>query len=263
MDEFLDISNPEGRKKLQERREKEKEMLPEIEEMREPIKNLLTQLRPHLEKREYSLLISDDASGRIPALVFLNVINRIYRDRGFSPIRFFPIAPTMPKGNEDDPEVGELIDIKIANMKDVVHKVLASMKERPEYIKPLIVTQVVYQGKALHSLRNVLQQEGVVEKPDVATIGITEQGKQQKEFLEKFFIDHLFVGSDAIGVNGVPSISDQDELSGVQQKFPHIHPFAKPITRDDSRITEIRNPRRAREDVRKLADELYEWYKKA
>jgi len=262
MDEFLDISTPEGRKKFQERKEKEKEMLPEIEEMRGPIKNLLTQLRPHLEKGEYSLLISDDASGRIPALVFLDVINRIYRDRGFSPIRFFPIAPTMPKGNEEDPEVGELIDIKIANMKHVVHEVLASMEKRPEHIKPLIVTQVVYRGRALHSLRNVLRQEGIVEKPDVATIGITEQGKQQKDFLEKFSVDHFFIGSDTVGVDGIPSISDQDELSGVQQKSPHISPFAKPIARDDSRITEIRNPRRAREDVRKLADELYEWYKK-
>ena len=79
-------------------------LIPEIEELREPIKKLLEQLHPHLENGEYQILISDEASGRIPALVFLHVINEIYRKKGYPPLTFVPLAGGYSKFEDEENE---------------------------------------------------------------------------------------------------------------------------------------------------------------
>jgi len=57
---------------------------PEIAELREPIQNLLEQLRDKIDKGEYGVIIGDDASGRIPALILDNVIKSVYQDKGYT-----------------------------------------------------------------------------------------------------------------------------------------------------------------------------------
>ena len=42
----------------------------EIAKLREPIKNILEQMRERIDRGEYTLIIGDDASGRIPTWIF-------------------------------------------------------------------------------------------------------------------------------------------------------------------------------------------------
>ncbi|MBI5420722.1 MAG: hypothetical protein HZA35_00180 [Parcubacteria group bacterium] len=71
----------------------------EIVELEEPIQRLLDQLRPHLEKNEYRLIIGDDASGRIPTLIMRKVMDTIYAGL------MFDVATIGFDSSHEDPDV--------------------------------------------------------------------------------------------------------------------------------------------------------------
>src|SRR3989344_8140945 len=76
-----------------ERREKERQKEHAewvVEDLREPIENILIELMPDIETGAYSTIIGDDASGRVPTIILANVMKSIYELKGYPPptVRF-------------------------------------------------------------------------------------------------------------------------------------------------------------------------------
>ena len=59
-----------------------------IEQLRVPIQKILEELRPEIEKAAYGMVLSDDVSGRIPALMLGWALKRIYKQNGNQPPLF-------------------------------------------------------------------------------------------------------------------------------------------------------------------------------
>jgi len=57
--------------------------LREVKDLEEPLEDILEQIKPEIESGTYRLIIGEDASGRIPALVIGGVINRQHENKGF------------------------------------------------------------------------------------------------------------------------------------------------------------------------------------
>ncbi len=54
----------------------------QMEEIETPMLKISKDLFPHIQNAEYSMIVSDDNSGRIPSMVWRNVINTIYDIQG-------------------------------------------------------------------------------------------------------------------------------------------------------------------------------------
>lgn len=76
----LEKSNP---KKSKEKQQESRAMIDKIADLRGSMEKLLDQLRPHIEGGEYQLIVGDDASGRIPTLIFRRIIKAIYEEKGY------------------------------------------------------------------------------------------------------------------------------------------------------------------------------------
>lgn len=73
-------------------KEEKKEMLSEedrkfiadcIEDLRAPTQKILQQLHKKIEKGEYTIIMGDDTSGRIPTLIIGGVIKELYQENHF------------------------------------------------------------------------------------------------------------------------------------------------------------------------------------
>ena len=58
--------------------------IPEIAELRKPMEKLLLDMRENIERGEYAVIFGDDASGRIPTLLFRKVLTASYEEHGFN-----------------------------------------------------------------------------------------------------------------------------------------------------------------------------------
>lgn len=65
------------------KKEEHKEISQMIEELRIPTQIIFEEIKNSINKGEYKTIIGDDGSGRIPTLIFNNVISNIYKDKGF------------------------------------------------------------------------------------------------------------------------------------------------------------------------------------
>ncbi len=235
-------------------------MLPEIEELREPAKRLLEQLRPHLEKGEYQLIVGHDSSGRIPTLLLQRVIKEVYKKGGHKipPIVFFaPRLPNMTKVEYE--EYKEAESLKIDPWAKYVKKYILPSLPQEKPIKILIVTDTVTRGNSILNTEKVLKTLGREDiSADVATIGLDGSARNEntRNWLGKKLGGQIFYGQ---GIT--PWIYQKEELSGVQQAYPKSQPFAN-VLREHPKMTQERNPQRAREDTELLAKELLEWYER-
>ncbi|MBI5153105.1 MAG: hypothetical protein HZA36_01460 [Parcubacteria group bacterium] len=256
MDESLGIPHPNSKKVPQEGARKEKEMLPEIEELREPIKRLLEQIRPHLEGGDYQLLVSDEASGRIPALIFLKVINRVYGKKGLPKLRFIPIAGRNIK--IEDRRTREMHDQKIEHIAvELTEKILSTMPEGGSR-KALVVTDAINSWAAMGTITKALRKANV--GFEIATIGMTERATEFKPLWEStgvtIYWDNL---------TETPRLYQKEKLSGVRQKEPyHEHVYSEPVGQeaDESREEYLKRRGERNKSIEALSEELFEWYKK-
>ncbi len=60
----------------------EKCVHPEIAELEKPLGKILGQLRRHIDMNQYKLVLGDDTSGRIPALIMWRVLSALAEQRG-------------------------------------------------------------------------------------------------------------------------------------------------------------------------------------
>lgn len=174
-----------------------------IEDLEGPIEKILGQLRPEIDAGKYSLVISDDASGRIPALMVGHVIKDIYEKKGIPPPMFRAIAGsshiagTDVKGREE----------KIRLIAEYLAKVRTTAAQgRGTLERALIVTDTIAEGRSIKVLLEALARNQL--KADVATIGLLNLSTKSE--LEKDWDVRI-----AFGESIAPDIYKKSRLSGI------------------------------------------------
>ncbi len=226
-----------------------------IEELRGPIEKLLGELREKIDGGEYQLIIGDDASGRIPTLIFDNLLKRVYKEKGYEPPQtlFFAGAQLF---KEEEKKV-RTSAVSGFLKKGILGKELDG--------RALIVTDTISSGDALESITVGLKEAGI--QFDIVTIALIdlENDKFPEGRLQLKLGGKIYYGNRSINT---PGIYGSRGISGVYKESSKDL-FARPIVKQkdmegDRFLTSEgiqKQIGRAREDVKVLSEDLLRWYR--
>lgn len=225
---------------------KEEVELEEIAELEAGLKNILGTLRESIDNNNYGLIIGDDVSGRIPAIILKRVIDSVYEKKGLDaiPTRFIAGAKLWEMSPQEKLEKESKID------KYIQQSLLGLIQGK----RVLIVTEVIITGSSLEILCSKLRGVGI--DFDIASIGFSVS----KDFSE---IEQRLHSKIYTGGKGTPSIHSNKKLSGVVKKDLEL--FSRPIRSQDEmsdkESSSIQNDISiARKDANIVADHLIHWY---
>lgn len=232
----------------------------EIGELEEPIQKILEQLRDKIENGEYGVIVGDDASGRVPALIFDKVIKGAYQENNHEqPQTLFFAGSRVTHGSLGKGE-------KFEKKKFAANFLKRGLLGKKLKGKALIVTDTIETGGSLESIAGGLKEAGI--EFDIATICMLSDRTQEEFPAVKEELERKLGGEVYYGYAGseVPQIFAKHNLSGVY-KDPR-KPFAEPSPILKERKWGVAENRflkpahiEAREDVKVLAEDLLEWYK--
>ncbi len=218
-----------------------------IVEIEGPIKRLIEQIQPSIEKGDYAVIIGDDASGRIPTLIFSRFIRKIYEQKGYNSPEVRFIAGSRNFGTWDEEGEGG----KYSSVRSFLKNLnIASDK------KVLIVTDTIASGSSLLPIVNALRSLGA--HFDIVTVGMLLGYEDE---VKKKLGDNIY-----IGVDHLPGIYSNDNLSGVFKKKTELHSktlksqLGRSFDRSDDEGDIQENIKNAREDANEVADHLIDWY---
>jgi hypoxanthine-guanine phosphoribosyltransferase len=200
-----DIKQQESERMAEERKIiKRRNQREAINELFYPIKYLTEQLQERLESAEYSHVIGDDSSGRIPTLIIKDVIEKIYENNGSPQLTVRFLAGSRyandPVAKKDT--IGEYLDKEI---------------NPPTGKRVLIVTDVIDTGSGLIPLTQALKEKGIIY--DVATLFMYEPN-------HKLQIEDKLGGKIILGSQDTfhtPRIFKSSEYSGVEKNPDDLH----------------------------------------
>lgn len=134
-----------------------------VEELESPIFWIIDQLKDKLKDGHFQVLIGDDASGRIPSLIFKKVIDHIYEKNGHQKpeLKFF----SGTKGNIK-------ADLKESNTKAITE---FATKQGLAGKNALLITDYIQSGAGMVSLTRGLENAGI--NLEVATMALNEESK--------------------------------------------------------------------------------------
>lgn len=201
----------------------EREVLLELEE---PLARVLEKLRPELERGEYRLIIGDDASGRIPALIVGEVVRKLCEEKGFpKPLIRFVAGSTGLSSYDEESKFAKVRDFFRAVKDDIESE---KQKEKRSFFKSqqkwkaLIVTDIVASGASVGVLVNALRENGIV--GDIATVSMLNN--TMEESLSRKLRTKVVGRSDY-----PPGIYRKERLHGVSKNIHDL--FAEPLQRGD------------------------------
>jgi len=227
---------------------------PEVEELFYPIKKILEELRTKIEKGEYRYIVGDDASGRIPALIFYNFIKKISIDNNLPIPKLYFLAGSRgfsdhsDSGKEKIEKLEEYVTPVLGNKNSFLDNFKNKFSDSQKRERILIVTDTIVTGKSLKPLTTVLQNRGL--QFDLASIGYREI--EEKLTREKYLGGEIFFGQ-----NRTPNIylARARGIHGVKKYPENVLSESTVDSRDADLI------KSSREDVKTLTDDLYAWYK--
>jgi len=185
-----------------------------IDSLERPIASILDDLSPAIERGEYSVIIGDDASGRIPTLIINDVLRSLYEDTNIPPplVRF--IAGSRHA-------VDTARTTKERSVSDQVERILRDAQKSRADGAVLIVTDTISSGQSLLPLTMALRDIGV--EADIASIGLDYANVEgQKDAMQQ----KLNVRNLVYGVEGTPPIYANNHLGGVTKNAEDL--FAMP-----------------------------------
>ena len=213
----------------------------EIAELIDPLKDIIKEMLPNIEKGEYDLIIGIDASGRIPTLVIEKFIKHVYSKKGLIMPNVGFVAGKISRENAE-----------------------SRIKKWKPLKKVLIIEDTVAYGSSISGLCSALSSLGI--KFDIATISLLNPAEVD-EIKESLGAGNIFRGSEW----GEPGIYGAHDLSGVAKQGEgeaHSVPY-KPFYKDefgDPRVEEEiqeelqERVNEARADANIVADHLIDWY---
>jgi len=239
--------------------------MPAIESMYEPAKKIIADLRENIETGQYAAILGDDASGRLPALLFRKVLNAIYEERKFDQPKTLFFAGREIHGPEKEKVQQDFIGfLKKAGVGKIA-----------EGKKVLFVTDTIASGEHLLPFTEALQKLGV--NFDIITMGIYFSPQKISE-KEKFLGGKIFWGQPysplIYGKHHLSGAKKSDDFSLFAKPVPFLEeekkrrrlsgmrPEKREVILERARIKEINQSRfKARKEVEILAQKLIEWYR--
>lgn len=163
-----------GKLKIYPEKEQPQYNFEAIARLEEPIYSLIRgEFKKLIDKGEYSVLIGDDASGRIPTLIFRKImLNRLDKLRpNLKPeerdklLRTYFVAGSANSDNEKE-------------IADFFRKVSLDDKHRA-----LLVTEFMASGESMEKMTKSLEDAGI--QCDVAVLG-TDRSNTEKDYQERY-----------------------------------------------------------------------------
>ncbi len=212
-----------------------------IEELREPIKNILEILRPKIEEGKYDLIIGDDASGRIPALILHNVITSAYGHK-----------------NYEKPQILFIAGAKYTNLNEVSERIRAHLEKHIRHYNNktvLVVTEYVDTGESIEPLQAALKSLGM--QYEIATVGASSLPNNTRFIVgEKNDLPRIFGKSHLSGV-----IKNRGEILGRHANQHESNIDLPESIKIGKTIYEQKDINDAREDVKLISDDLSRLFK--
>ena len=230
-----------------------------VRELKDPILNLVTQLRPEINRGDYSAIVGDDASGRIPTLIVADVINAAYRQNGIRPPVLDYIAGSSGlERRSPEAQVRKKLSLQ---------EYFTDLKRAATYDgralgRVLFVTDSLVLGNTINKVLEAVKQSGWT--ADVAAVGTAE--RIEPDEVEKKYNNRI-----VIGMNRVPKIDASnhyswavEQLSGVTKEPENL--YATPLIntpRFKGREEELQEAMSlARDSASQVASEIYKEYSK-
>ena len=186
--------------------QEENEIVSTIDELEDPIKRIIDQLREEIDKGQISLIIGEDASGRIPTLIVASVINNIYKSKGFKIPQIKFIAGSR--------NIAGMTEWYMRDKKDKIRKLIEQIPNNGDRV--LIVTDTIVSGSSVEPIASVLDTLG--KEKIIATIG-TEDIKGADEDRKR----RIGAGRVVSGGLATPVIYQNKDLSGVRKEPWQLH----------------------------------------
>lgn len=199
----------------------------------ETMGNLVASLEDRLPL--YETLLSDDASGRLISLFLWRIINKMRKEEDEKSAKISFLASGRYHNDMVDREVKKFV-----------------AENKKNFGKTLLVTELIDSSRSIDKLVEILEKEGV--DFDIAALSVTDLQIFYKERIRK----RLFVGewrdSSAGGI-----IFDTPEATGViKNKLRDGDATAHPIKYESEDLDVPESVKRARKDVKKIADRVYD-----
>lgn len=180
-----------------------------IAELMLPASAIMRQLAPELINGEYHLIVGDDISGRIPAVILNEAIKKVYKAHGHeAPILRFVAGGRRKRFTES---IDEELERK-RHMFERVSDMRSELLRSGQSARALIVTDTIHQGEAMKLLLEGMRRGGI--SADIASMGYVgeKEAGVPLETVEKDLRTRIVVGAA-----GLPSIyvSDNKYLQGV------------------------------------------------
>ncbi len=214
-------------------------------ELQKPIERILDELRPEIEQGNYSLILGDDASGRIPTLIMAKCIKKIYKEKGFE----LPLVRFVAGGQHSgEAEAKPSIQKRIASIKkELTENGLVEGRAG----KTLVVTEYIRSGEGMKAIVDGLRENNM--STDIASVGIAGF---QPELVKK-------LGTRIVaGMDRIPFIYSRKELAGLfkDKGSPIAKPLIKRLLLDDSKKDLQKKINTARVAVDEISENIYAHY---
>lgn len=248
--------------------------LEEVAELELPIKRIIEKMRPRIEAGDYGLVIGDDASGRIPALILGNFIGKVSEQKGQQKpnIIFIPGKLKM----ESNGFFNETINLGKKKQHQELGEYISKQGVSKDKII-LIVTDTIQSGFSLKTMIQLLKRAGY--RCDIAMIGIEQPMIGRIERNKNLSGADIFSGeySSSEYDSHTPLIYGREDLSGVYKnpgdkvsktlKSSALPEGTSPedvnpesINTDSSRQEIQESINQSRKDANIVVDHLVDWY---
>lgn len=204
--------------------------LEEMKELLNPLKEVVFKLKDKIKSGEYGLVIGDDASGRVPALILHRFLKEEYKKQHKTLNIVFLAGSRETKGLSDKKmRMEEFLRAKVPLDSEV-----------------LIVTELIHRGDSLVPLTDVLQKLG--SKYDIATVGILR--KYRIPELEQKLGTHITFGEETH-----PTLDGSLVLAGVEKDYEDLFATRLPMSQQERNIFLD-----GRHDIAVIANKLSAYY---
>jgi hypothetical protein len=203
---------------------------PELREIVFPLQKLLEKMRSRFATGQYTVMIGDDASGRVPALI----LNQLQNMCGMKKTPLYFIAGSRKTKTKE---------AKKAEIKAFLQKKMLLSSETSSV---LIVTEFIHHGGSLSLLTDVLRSLKIAY--NVCTIGVFHKASTTSLGVK--------LGTKILyGVKGKPALDGHYVLAGVQKSYEDLLATRYPMTRKQ-RATFCKS----RKDVTRIAQILHQQF---
>ncbi|MCE9541097.1 phosphoribosyltransferase [Candidatus Kaiserbacteria bacterium] len=136
-----------------------------LERLEKSVASLVSDMKERINGAEYELVIGEDASGRLPALMLGTVLKDVYESRGIrAPMVRFLTSSRPTK------ESGDIWEKRTAAVREALSEIKKTFDESGRNGKVLLVTDVIDTGNSMEGLLRAVQEAGMA--PEVATVAL-------------------------------------------------------------------------------------------